>query len=91
MNIDEAMLAYATAMVRALAKQEQEESSLVQNFDNDNDENNNFLGSLVITLLFVPFSIYFGVVFFIFALECYQFFIVWNLVSRTRDQDQAHM
>lgn len=48
------------------------------------EENSSFLGSLVVTLLFVPFSIYFGVVFLVFAIECYQFFSVWRLVSRTR-------
>ncbi|CAB9511518.1 expressed unknown protein [Seminavis robusta] len=86
MNEDHGATNYMTALVMAVtARVAEDKAILMERLDAaSGDSNDTLFGSMVVTLLFVPFSIYCMIVFVIFGVECYQFFAVWNLVSRTR-------
>jgi hypothetical protein len=86
-----------TKVFLAIAERTAEETALVEKLtaatsaaaSDANDET--LFGSLIVILLFVPFSLYCGLVLFVFWVECYQFFSVWNLVSRTRTQNGVNL
>ena len=87
------LFSYFNVFMEAIAERSSEETALVEKstaatvaaVSHANDDT--LFGSFIVSLLFVPFSIYCGVVVFVVGFECYQFFAVWNLVSRTRTQN----
>jgi Ring finger domain len=82
-DIDSGLFEYTAAFAPASILDQEENSPVMQG----EEVASHYFGSMVVTLLFVPFSIYFSIVLLIFALECYQFFAVWRMVSRTRAHD----
>lgn len=86
MDGDSALFVFTTALAKAVANNQTQQGEFFQAATTSNTKNNadDDLGSVLMAILCIPFGCYFGLVFVIFVVECYQFLAVWNLVSQSR-------
>ena len=88
---DSALFAFTTVLAKAVANNQTQQddlfhSAIASNIHNNADDD---LRSILMAILCIPFGCYFGLVFVIFVVECYQFLAVWNLVSQSRYNQNA--